>query len=101
VTVTDQWEVRLTLAVDPPPDQATVHRLGTAPARHWSGVGLAEGAQGITRLALDYTSRPTTPQGAVSDAFEVLEQALAGEGIVLERVIDVAVVSATRDERDW
>jgi len=93
--------VRLTLAVDPPPDQATVHRLGTAPARHWSGVGLAEGSQGITRLALDYTSRPTTPPGAVADAFEALEQALAGEGIVLERVIDVAVVSATRNERDW
>jgi len=101
VTVTDEWEVRLTLAVDPPPDQATVHRLGTAPARHWSGVGLAEGSQGITRLALDYTSRPTTPLGAVSDAFEALQTALADEDLTLERVIDVAVVSATRDERDW
>ena len=99
--VTDEWEVRLTLAVDPPPDQATVYRMGTAEARYWSGVGLAEGSQGIPRLALDYTSAPTTPQGAVTAAFEALNKALADEGIVLERVIDVAVVSATRDPRDW
>jgi hypothetical protein len=101
VAVTDEWEVRLTLAVDPPPDQSTVLRMGTAPARYWSGVGLAEGSQGITRLALDFTSAPTTPHGAVSDAFEALQTALADEGLTLERVIDVAVVSATRDERDW
>ena len=99
--VTDEWEVQLTLAVDPPPDQSTVLRMGTAPARYWSGVGLAEGSQGITRLALDFTSAPTTPQGAVSDAFEALQKALEDEGLTLERVIDVAVVSATRDSRDW
>ncbi len=99
--VTDEWEVRLTLAVDPPPDEATVYRMGTAEARHWSGVGLAMGSQGIPRLALDYTSAPTTPQGAVADAFKVLHKVLADEGTVLERVIDIAVVSATRDARDW
>lgn len=99
--MTDEWEVRLTLAVEPPPDEATVHRIGTAETRYWSGVGLAEGSQGITRLALDFTSGVTTAQGAVAAAFETLNKALADEGITLERVIDVAVVSATRDVRDW
>jgi hypothetical protein len=99
--VTDEWEVRLTLAVDPPPDEATVHRMGTSPARLWSGVGLAQGTQGITRLALDYTSEPTTPHEALAGALDAVGRALADEGLTLERVIDVAVVSATRDERDW
>ena len=72
VRVTDEWEVRLTLAVQPPPDEATVMRMGTAESQHWSGVGLAEGSQGITRLALDYTSAVTTAQAAVADAFVAL-----------------------------
>ncbi len=83
--MTDEWEVRLTLAVDPPPDEATVHRMGTSPARLWSGVGLAQGRQGITRLALDYTSEPTTPHGAVAGALEAVDRALADEGLALER----------------
>ena len=99
--VTDEWEVRLTLAVDPPPDEATVYRMGTAETRHWSGVGLAMGSQGIPRLALDYTSEVTTPDRAVSRAFEVLALALDAEGLTLTRVIDVAVASGTRDSRDW
>jgi hypothetical protein len=99
--MTDEWEVRLTLAVDPPPDETTVLRLGTSKPVHWSGVGLAEGSQGITRLALNYTSPPTTPHGAVAGAFDVLQDALVAEGLTLQRVIDVAVVSATHDERDW
>lgn len=99
--MTDEWEVRLTLAVEPTPDQATVHSMGTAETAYWSGVGLAEGSQGITRLALDYTSAPTTPAGAVADAFDALSKSLADQGLTLDRVIDVAVVSATRDARDW
>lgn len=75
--------------------------MGTAETRYWSGVGLAEGSQGITRLALDYTSGQTTPHQAVADAFAVLQLALPVEGLTLERVIDVAVVSATRDPRAW
>ena len=99
--MTDEWEVRLTLAVDPPPDEATVHRMGTSATRLWSGVGLAQGTQGITRLALDYTSQPTTPHEAVAGALGAVDRALADEGLTLERVIEVAVVSASRDERDW
>jgi enamine deaminase RidA (YjgF/YER057c/UK114 family) len=99
--VTDEWEVRLTLAVEPPPDEGTVHRMGTTAPVPWSGVGLAEGNQGITRLALNFVSSPTTPAEAVVQAFDQVDQSLDRHGLDLERVIDVAVVSATRDERDW
>ena len=99
--MTDEWEVRLTLAVDPPPDEGTVQRLGTTQPVPWSAVGLAEGSQGITRLALNYVSPPTTPADAVARAFEQVDQSLSQHGLGLARVIDVAVVSATRDERDW
>jgi enamine deaminase RidA (YjgF/YER057c/UK114 family) len=99
--VTDEWEVRLTLAVAPPPDEGTVHQIGTSQPVPWSGVGLAEGSQGVTRLALNYVSTPTTPAGAVAQAFERVDESLEQHGMGLERVIDVAVVSATRDERDW
>jgi hypothetical protein len=99
--VTDEWEVRLTLAVEPPPDAGTVHQIGTTPPVPWSGVGLAEGQQGVTRLALNFVSSPTTPAGAVAQAFDQVDQSLGEHGLALERVIDVAVVSATRDERDW
>lgn len=99
--MTDEWEVRLTLAVDPPPDDDTVRGLGMSEPRRWSAVGLAQGSQGVTRLALNYVSPPTTPHGAVAGAFDVLPDALAEQGLSLERVIDVAIVSATRDERDW
>ena len=93
--------MRLTLAVAPPPDEGTVHRIGTTKPVPWSAVGLAEGSQGVTRLALNYVSTPTTPAEAVAQAFDRVEQSLAQHGMDLERVIDVAVVSATRDERDW
>ncbi len=99
--MTDEWEVRLTLAVEPPPDEGTVHRIGTTKPVPWSGVGLAEGVQGITRLALNFVSTPATPAQAVAQAFASVDSALDQHGIGLERVIDVAVVSATRDERDW
>jgi hypothetical protein len=99
--VRDEWEVRLTLAVEPPPDEGTVHRIGTMDPVPWSGVGLAEGTQGVTRLALNYVSTPTTPAEAVAQAFDQVDQSLGQHGIDLERVIDVEVVSATRDERDW
>ena len=99
--MTDEWEVRLTLAVEPPPDEGTVHRLGTTKPVPWSGVGLAQGSQGITRLALNYVSPPTSPEDAVACAFDHVTSALGQHGMSLERVIDVAVVSATRDERDW
>lgn len=99
--MTDEWEVRLTLAVDPPPGEETVRRLAMSDPRRWSAVGLAQGSQGITRLALNYVSPRTTPHGAVAGAFDVLPDALAEQGLALERVIDVAIVSATRDERDW
>ena len=99
--MTDEWEVRLTLAVEPPPDEGTVHRIGTTKPVPWSGVGLAEGVQGVTRLALNYVSTPGTPAEAVAQAFDSVGRALDQHGLGLERVIDVAVVSATRDERDW
>ena len=67
----------------------------------WSAVGLAEGTQGVTRLALNYVSTPTTPADAVAQAFDQIDRSLAQHVMDLERVIDVAVVSATRDERDW
>jgi hypothetical protein len=99
--VTDEWEVRLTLAVAPPPDEGTVHRIGTTKPVPWAGIGLAEGTQGVTRLALNFVSAPTTPADAVAQAFEQVDQSLGQHGMGLERVSDVAVVSATRDERDW
>jgi hypothetical protein len=99
--VTDEWEVRLTLAVEPPPDEGTVHQIGTTGPVPWSGVGLAEGTQGITRLALNFVSAPTNPADALAQALDEVEQSLDDHGLTLERVIDVAVVSATRDERDW
>ena len=99
--VTDEWEVRLTLAVEPPPDEGTVHQLGTTKPVPWSGVGLAQGSQGITRLALNYVSPPTTPADAVARALDQASTSLSEQGMGLERVIDVAVMSATRDERDW
>jgi hypothetical protein len=99
--MTDQWEVRLTLAVQPPPDDQTVHRIGTTPPVPWAAIGLASGVQGITRLALNYVSPPTTPDAAVAQALDEVTRDLGRHGLDLERVIDVAVVSATRDERDW
>ena len=99
--MTDEWEVRLTLAVEPPPDDGTVHQLGTTKPVPWSGVGLAQGSQGITRLALNYVSPPTSPADAVARALDQVNASLGKHGLGLERVIDVAVVSATRDERDW
>ena len=74
--MTDEWEVRLTLAVEPPPDEGTVHRIGTTQPVPWSGVGLAEGVQGVTRLALNYVSTPATPVEAVAQAFASVERAL-------------------------
>ncbi len=99
--MTDEWEVRLTLAVEPPPDEGTVHQLGTTKPVPWAGVGLAQGSQGITRLALNYVSPLTTPADAVARALDEVNSSLGQHGMSLERVIDVAVVSATRDERDW
>ena len=99
--VTDEWEVRLTLAVEPPPDEGTVQQIGTTKPVPWSAIGLAEGAQGITRLALNYASPPTTPADAVTQALSQVDSTLQLHGMALERVIDVVVVSATRDERDW
>ena len=99
--MTDEWEVRLTLAVKPPPDEGTVQRLGTTQPVPWAGVGLAEGTQGVTRLALNYVSPPTTPAGAVAEALDQVDAAMGKHGMGLERVIDISVVSATRDERDW
>ncbi len=99
--MTDEWEVRLTLAVEPPPDEGTVHRIGTTKPVPWAGVGLAEGTQGVTRLALNYVSPPTTPSEAVAEALDQVDAAMSQHGMGLERVIDISVVSATRDERDW
>ena len=67
----------------------------------WAGVGLAQGSQGITRLALNYVSPPTTAADAVARALDQVSSSLSQHGMSLDRVIDVAVVSATRDERDW
>ena len=99
--MTDEWEVRLTLAVDPPPDDNTVQPLGSptrgaGPASAWPGVAGDHPARPELRLAAHDAARcgrrrvrrPSTG-------------ALADEGLALERVIDVAIVSATRDERDW
>lgn len=99
--MTDEWEVQLILAVEPPPDEGTVHRIGTTPPVPWSGVGLAVGVQGVARLALNFVSQPATPAEALSQALASVDAALDQHGLGLERVIDVAVVSATRDERDW
>ena len=73
--MTDEWEVRITLAVEPPPDEGTVQRIGTTQPVPWSGVGLAEGVQGITRLALNFVSTPATPAEAVAQAFDSVESA--------------------------
>jgi hypothetical protein len=99
--VTDEWEVRLTLAVEPPPDEGTVHQLGTTKPVPWSAVGLAIGTQSVPRLALNYVSPPGSPADAVASALGQVDATLRQHGFALVRVIDIAVVSATRDERDW
>ena len=99
--MTDEWEVRLTLAVEPPPDEGTVHQLGTTKPVPWTGVGVAVGSQSVPRLALDYVSPPGSPAEAVASALGQVDASLQQHGLTLDRVIDIAVVSATRDEREW
>ena len=62
---------------------------------------LAVACGGDSDNATESASASATPAEAVAQAFDQVNQSLGQHGMGLERVIDVEVVSATRDERDW